>query len=56
MVKKMFGTTLPPSFTLKYLDEDEDQISITTDMELTEALAIGAKQISRILRIFVVCM
>jgi len=41
-VKTLF-TNLPSSFTIKYFDEDEDAVTISSDMELNEAIRVAAK-------------
>jgi len=40
-VKSMFPN-LPNTFFVKYVDEDEDTVTISSDMELTEAIRIAA--------------
>jgi len=41
-MKSLFAT-LPSSFTIKYFDEDEDAVTISSDMELNEAIRVSAK-------------
>jgi hypothetical protein len=52
IVKQLFN--IPHStFVLKYEDEEKDQITIASDSELNEAIAVASKHFSNILRLFV---
>jgi hypothetical protein len=41
---------LPIPFVVKYLDEDEDTVTISTDMELAEAIRLASD--TNVLRLF----
>lgn len=43
----------PTGFTLKYLDDDEDMVTISSDLELKEATNMPSTQSSKVLRLFV---
>jgi len=47
---KLFGLT--EAFSVKYLDDDDDMITITSELELKEALAVSRKQAPHVLRLF----
>lgn len=40
-------------FTLKYLDDDEDMVTISSDLELKEAINMPSTQSTKVLRLFV---
>jgi len=48
---KLFA--LNEGFSIKYLDDDDDMITITSDLELKEALAVSRKQSPQVLRLFI---
>jgi len=50
ILQKLFNN-LPAFFVIKYQDDDNDLITITTDIELDEALSIATKK-NNILRLF----
>jgi next-to-BRCA1 protein 1 len=50
IVKQLFGTT--GDFVLKYEDDEKDFVTVTSDMELREALTIAARS-NNVLRLFV---
>jgi len=52
LVEKLFAQDLPERWVLKYKDEDGDMVTITCDLEFTEALHCAAK--TGILKLFVV--
>lgn len=49
-LSKLFGLT--EAFSVKYLDDDDDMITITSELELKEALAVSRKQAPHVLRLF----
>eukprot|EP01111_Echinosteliopsis_oligospora_P010118 TRINITY_DN3093_c0_g1_i1.p1 TRINITY_DN3093_c0_g1~~TRINITY_DN3093_c0_g1_i1.p1 ORF type:complete len:663 (-),score=240.22 TRINITY_DN3093_c0_g1_i1:68-2056(-) len=51
IVNQLFGNT--SGLQLKYEDEDKDQITVTTQAELTEAFTISSRHFNNVLRIFV---
>jgi len=48
---EMFAGALPASFSIKYTDDDNDLITVSSDLELNEALATAARQNPRMLRL-----
>jgi len=57
-IKQLFGILqeIFPTlgqFTVKYVDEDNDYITVSSDLELREALNVANKQQNNILRLFV---
>lgn len=47
----IFGPSLPENFIIKYLDDDSDRITITSDLELLEAIEFFKRQSRPLLRL-----
>ena len=58
LLKQLFGNLREP-FQIKYLDEDQDMITITSDLELKESVSVASVTQSSlgspVLRLFVFC-
>jgi len=52
VLQNLFGS-LPQVFTLKYQDDDNDFITITSDIELEEAITLAVSKKTNILRLFI---
>jgi len=49
----LFANVLPAAFTVKYQDDDNDFITITSDIELEEAVTLAVSKKTNILRLFI---
>jgi hypothetical protein len=51
MLRQLFGS-IGSTFVIKYLDDEGDLVSLSSDLELKEALSVSTKQTTQVLRLF----
>lgn len=52
ILQELFPSLLTNQFVVKYVDEDSDYITVSSNLELGEALRVASKQ-NNVLRLFV---
>jgi len=52
-LQNLFTSALPAAFAVKYQDDDNDFITITSDIELEEAISLAVLKKTNILRLFI---
>lgn len=53
LVQKLYQPLIGKAFTLKYLDDDQDLVTLSSDFELQEALTVSSRQKPPVLRLFI---